>query len=117
MAFLINSRAGRLAPGRLLKALPARACALVFALVLALAFQLLASTQHKHDLATHAPDCASCLFASELPPDIPTGHIDAIAGAAGFCHRILPPIVSAFVAQQRFLIPHAQGPPPIFRAA
>lgn len=115
MASLNNSRAGP--PGRLLKALPAHACALVFALVLALAFQLLASTQHKHDLATHAPDCASCLFASELPPDMATGHVDAIAGAAGFCHRILPALVLALVARQRFLIPHAQGPPPAVRVA
>ncbi|MFT5643632.1 MAG: hypothetical protein ACI83P_001179 [Janthinobacterium sp.] len=87
---------------------------LALMLVLLLALQLIAASQHNHSLATHSPDCASCVFAFELPPEPASGNLDALARAAGFAYHAVAADTPAHFAAPGFLIPHAQGPPSPF---
>lgn len=82
---------------------------------LILALQLLGATQHRHDLTHTASDCAACVFAAQPPSPSSPPLIPEVPASEATLHYVLARSIP--IASQRsvsFLIPHADGPPPVF---
>ena len=81
-------------------------------LMVMFAWQLIAATQHHHDLSKQASDCVSCYIAGHLPSDLPTVDVTPVAASeAALVYRIILAARYSFVAPVSFLIPHGQAPP------
>jgi hypothetical protein len=76
-----------------------------------LAFQLIGSTFHKHDLTEASPDCASCYIVAHLPTGAPPAVFFWQAIALVVAYRIARLPQYLYVAEQSYLIPLSQAPP------
>jgi len=82
---------------------------------LVLLLQLLGATQHRHDLAHQASDCAGCMLAAQPPSPPPPPVIPEVESSLAVVHYLLvPPALVLAGRTVDFLIPHAQAPPAVF---
>jgi hypothetical protein len=84
----------------------------VLLVVSLLSLQLLGSGHHKGDHVGYSDDCASCYFAHQVPhglPDIEPAVVPVTRARSYLLERI---VIHQSSATSRFLIPHAQAPPP-----
>jgi hypothetical protein len=90
---------------------PCLARALACVVGLMLAWQLIASAFHHHDLTQEPSNCVSCQIAGHFPADLPVVGIAMPAILWVLVYRIvsLPRYVS--VTAQSYLIPLCQAPP------
>lgn len=87
---------------------------LLLLVALVFGWQLMVSTQHKHDLSSHSSDCVSCFVASNLSSDPPPAVVTPVAAAAAVIVAVITgALFSSFLAPLSFLIPDGQGPPRI----
>lgn len=85
--------------------------AVVLALALLLALQLMLSGQHKDDLAGYGDNCPSCVFAHHLPSGLPDVNPVPVPIAATL-HYFVPSVaIRQAPAVVSFLIPKSQAPP------
>jgi hypothetical protein len=74
--------------------------------------QMLGATQHRHDLAHTASDCASCMLTAQppSPPSLPVAPQLVVAAAVLHYVLAIPDVVSA-ARVVGFLTPPAHAPP------
>lgn len=79
-----------------------------------LVVQLIGMAFHNHGLAEQSSHCVSCDLAAAFPSPVPSVPLPALAPALVFVYRTAIALAYAFVpAQNNFLIPYSQAPPPV----
>lgn len=73
---------------------------------------MLGATQHRHDLAHTAADCAGCMLAAQPPsPPSPPVAPRPVAAAAVLHYVLALPVLAPAARASRFLTPPAHAPP------
>jgi hypothetical protein len=75
--------------------------------------QLIGAGFHHHDVLEESDDCVSCYMVAHVPSPMPPVSLDVLPSLTILPYQIASLPIYLFVAQQSYLIPHAQAPPHI----
>ena len=83
-----------------------------YALIVALSFQLIAETQHHHDITQQSDNCIACYVSAQATGDGPAVALKLPLAIRLITHFVTPNIYnSLYIPFSNYILPHSQAPP------